>query len=296
MFAIIGTVPDEKFPLTCGSISLSGTNLIVDGQSGDRRKVDINRGTPALLATAFKVCEYFGAPPPVAYLIGDIGTGAGSRKLYAHLEKDLPDARFSGLTFHYIQPDVDWHNRVLFAVNDMAERPLMIADAGFMYAAKMSGQAETYDLFTPDIGELAFLADDTAPHPFYTRGFIFHEENRVPELIARAYQHGNAARYLMVKGEIDRLADAGGVLKSIKEPSVPALEAIGGTGDILTGLVAALAGIGKDIPSACISAAVISRLAGELAAPDPGTQVMDIIQKIPESLKAFYARHHLPFE
>ena len=288
MFAVIGTVPDEKFPLTRGPASLAGTRLVVEN-----RTMDINRGTPALLATACKVCDYFNADPPVAYLIGDIGTGAGSRRLYEYLETELPGSHYTGLTFHYIQPDVDWHNRVLFAVDEMPVRPMLIADAGFMYAAKMSGQADTYDLFTPDIGELAFLADDAAPHPFYTRGFIFHEENRVPELIARAYQHRNAARYLMVKGETDRLADAGGVLNSVKEPSVPALEAIGGTGDILTGLVAALTGIGKDIPSACVAASVISRTAGQLAAPDPGTQVMDIIREIPESLKAFYTYHHL---
>ena len=33
--------------------------------------------------------------------------------------------------FHYLQPDVDWHNRVLFAVQEMQPRPLLIADAGF---------------------------------------------------------------------------------------------------------------------------------------------------------------------
>jgi ADP-dependent NAD(P)H-hydrate dehydratase / NAD(P)H-hydrate epimerase len=60
------------------------------------------------------------------------------------------------LVFHYLQPDVNWHNRVLFAVEEMDRRPVLIADAGFMYAAKMSGQSSQYDLFTPDIGELAF--------------------------------------------------------------------------------------------------------------------------------------------
>jgi hypothetical protein len=284
MFAVIGTVPDETFPLTCGPVSLSGTNLIVENFS-----VNINRGTPALLATACKVCEFFNAPPPFAFLIGDIGTGAGSRKLYAHLEKDLPHRRFSGLTFHYIQPDVDWHNRVLFAVEEMAERPTLIADAGFMYAAKMSGQSGAYDVFTPDIGELAFLADESAPHPFYTRGFIFHEENRVPELIARAYLHHNAARYLMVKGEQDVVADATGILETISEPLVPALEPIGGTGDVITGLVTALLGMGHDIPAACRDASRISRMAGHLARPHPGTQVMEMIVKIPESLSLIYS-------
>ncbi|MBC2714765.1 MAG: sugar kinase [Desulfobacteraceae bacterium] len=288
MFAIVGTVPNENFPLTCGPVTLSGRKLIIENQT-----VDINRGTPALLATAVQVCEFFDAQPPVAYLIGDIGRGAGSRKLYAYLEKTLPGREYDGLTFHYIQPDVDWHNRVLFAVSEMSERPVLIADAGFMYAAKMSGQADAYDVFTPDIGELAFLADESAPHPFYTRGFIFHEENRVSELIAKAYQYSNAARYLLVKGEQDILADATGILKIVSEPMIPSLEAIGGTGDIITGLVAALTGMGKDVQAACIYSSIISRMVGEMAEPDPGTQVIDIIKQIPESLKRFYSENHL---
>lgn len=285
MFAVVGTVPDRDFPLTCGPVSLSGRSLTINGHT-----VAVNRGTPALLASAIKICEFFGASPPFAYLVGDIGTGAGSRGLYACLETDLPPGKFDSITFHYIQPDVDWHNRVMLAVEKMSARPIIIADAGFMYAAKMSGYAGFYDVFTPDIGELAFLADESAPHPFYTRGFILHESNRVPELIARAYKHGNAARYLLVKGENDVLADAGGIRKTVSEPRVEALEAIGGTGDILTGLVAALTGLGHDIATACTLAARVSRLAGELARPDPGTQVVDIICRIPESAASIIGR------
>ncbi len=284
MFAVVGTVPDEEFPLICGPVFLSGRKLIIQNQA-----VEINRGTAALLATAAQVCEFYNAPGPIAYFVGDIGRGGGSRRLYGHLEKVLPAEKYQSLTFHYIQPDVDWHNRVLFAVEQMTPRPILIADAGFMYAAKMSGQADTYDVFTPDIGELAFLADESAPHPFYTRGFIFHEKNRVPELIGRAYAHGNAARWLLVKGEEDILADAAGVRKTVSEPMVPVLEAIGGTGDIITGLIAALTSLGKDVETACLDAARISRLAGQMADPDPGTQVMEIIACIPTVLKQFYA-------
>lgn len=281
MFAVVGTVPDDAFPLFAGPIDITGDCLLAGALT-----VDINRGTPALLAAALMACRFFGAEAPHAFLIGDTGRGHGSRKLYEYLEKTLPLRRYASLTFHYIQPDVDWHNRVLFAVDAMADRPVLIADAGFMYAAKMSGQAAVYDVFTPDIGELAFLADETAPHPFYTRGFIFHESHKVPELIARAYQHGNAARYLAVKGETDLVATEASIIERIADPLVPALEAIGGTGDILTGLVAALTGLGRDIRQSCTLAARISRLAGQMADPDPGTQVMDIIRQIPSAMKA----------
>ncbi len=285
MFAVVGTVPDDAFPLFAGPVDIAGNNMRAGG-----KPVDINRGTPALLAAASIACQFFDADLPYVYLIGDTGWGQGSRKLYQHLEKTLPECQYTSLTFHYIQPDVDWHNRVLFAVEEMVSRPVLIADAGFMYAAKMSGQAPAYDIFTPDIGELAFLADETAPHPFYTRGFIFHESHKAAELIARAYRHGNAARYLTVKGETDLVADQTGILEKIDAPAIPALEAIGGTGDILTGLVAALTGMGEEIRRSCVLAARISRLAGKMADPDPGTQVMDIIRKIPDALKMLMSR------
>jgi hypothetical protein len=284
MFAVVGTVPVEDFPLIFGPVTLAGEKLVIEN-----RTVDINRGTPALLATAAQVCDFFGIPQPIAYLVGDIGKGSGSRKLYAYLEKTLSGENYTSLTFHYIQPDVDWHNRVLFSVHGMDICPVLIADAGFMYAAKMSGQAHAYDLFTPDIGELAFLADAAAPHPFYTRGFIFHDETRVAEMVEQAYAHKNAARYLLVKGEKDVLASAVGIIESISEPMIPSLEAIGGTGDILTGMAAAFTGMGKNIRTACLYASKISRLAGEMTQPDPGTQVIEIIKQIPMVLERFFS-------
>jgi len=291
MFAVVGTVPDKNFPLRSGPVCLSGGKLIMGDRRGDLR-VPVNRGTPALLASAFQVCQFFDAPPPTAYLVGDIGTGTGSRSLYAYLEEKIAGECFTSLTFHYIQPDVDWHNRVLFAAAQMAEPPVLIADAGFMYAAKMSGQAGAYEIFTPDIGELAFLADADAPHPFYTRGFIFHEPERAPELVSQAFKHDNAARYLLVKGKTDIVADATGVTDSVTEPVVSAMEAIGGTGDIITGLLAAFTALGHDSRRACIYASTVARMAGALAVPDPGSPVVDIIRHIPRGLEQFFSKNN----
>jgi NAD(P)H-hydrate repair Nnr-like enzyme with NAD(P)H-hydrate dehydratase domain len=217
--------------------------------------------------------------------VGDTGLGRGSRRLYEHLAGNLGSTDFQTITFHYLQPDVDWHNRVLFAVEEMKRRPVLIADAGFMYAAKMSGQAESYDLFTPDVGELAFLADEEAPHPFYTRGFILHESNMVPELIARAYEHRNASRYLLVKGARDHVASREGIEATIDNPVEEALEAMGGTGDTLTGIVSALIVSGMEIRDAATLAARINRLAGHYANPTPATQVMELIRQIPKAME-----------
>jgi NAD(P)H-hydrate repair Nnr-like enzyme with NAD(P)H-hydrate dehydratase domain len=164
---------------------------------------------------------------PYAYLAGDTGTGKGSERLYRHMTDTLPQTAFQTITFHYLQPIIEWHKRLHAVIGTLNPRLLLIADAGFMYAAKMSGEAFLYDLFTPDVGELAFLADEEAPHPFYTRGFILHEENRVPDLIARAYKYNNAARYLLVKGKKDYLADKNGIIETVDNPVEEVLEAIG---------------------------------------------------------------------
>jgi len=187
---------------------------------------------------------------------------------------------------------VDWHNRVLLALQEMAERPRLIADAGFMYVAKMSGQAPEYDLFTPDAGELAFLADEEAPHPFYTRGFILHEDNQVPELIARAYAYENAARHLLVKGQKDYVATKEGIVATIAEPVTEALEPIGGTGDSLTGIVSALVAADFDIVPAAILAARVNRVAGYLAHPTPATNLREIVNQIPAALELVLKEHH----
>jgi len=268
MFAVAGTVPIQDFPLVAGEVFLEDDSICIQG-----KQVPVNRGTPALLAAAIKACKVLDQGAPFGYLAGDIGLGDGSRRLYEYLIKDLrqsdsrskPGTDFQAITFHYLQPDVDWHNRVLFAIEEMTRRPILIADAGF-------------------IGELAFLADEEAPHPFYTRGFILHEEERIPELIVRAYKYNNAARCLLVKGKQDCVANRQGIQTTIDTPVEEAMEAIGGTGDTLTGIVTALVGTGMDIMKAATVAAKVNRLAGYYGKPTPATQVMEIIKRIPKAL------------
>jgi len=280
MHAIVGTIPREQFPLTPGEVGLIDNELCIGGN-----RVPVNRGTPALLAAAIKAGDFLGLPAPYGYVVGDIGHGDGSRRLYEYLTLHLPQSDFESITLHYLLPDVNWHNRVLAKLDETVRRPRLIADAGFMYAAKMSGKSLQYDLFTPDIGELAFLADEEAPHPFYTRGFILHEESGVPDLISRAYAHNNAARHLLVKGEKDYIANEKGIQAVIDQPVEDAMEAIGGTGDTLTGIVASLISTGMEITEAASIAARTNRLAGYYAKPTPATQVIEIVNHIPRALE-----------
>ena len=280
MLALIGTVPEEDFPLVSGTAILKGDRLSLEGH-----ETPVNRGTPALIAAAVKACDTLGLSMPFSFLVGDEGVGHGSRKLYEHLKTQLPAMGAKVITFHYLQPDVDWHNRILLALEEKGKLPVLIADAGYMYAAKMSGFAPCYDLFTPDIGELAFLADEIAPHPFYTRGFILHEEENVPSLINKAFEGGNASKTLLIKGAKDYICTRERILATVDTLNVETLEPIGGTGDTKTGMVAALTHGGYSVARAATMAARANRLAGKLAKPTPATQVAEIIKEIPKALE-----------
>lgn len=279
----VGTVPEADFPLYCGPFTVTGDRL----RLGPRRCA-VNRGTPAMLAAARLTLEGMGAglSPESLYVLaaGDTGDGRGSREVYRKLAESLPQLRPRGLTFHYLLPDVDWHNRILLALDELPEQPLLAADAGYMYAAKMSGYATRYDLFTPDAGELAFLADESAPHPFYTRNFLLANEDEAEKLLAKAYEGKNAARHMLVKGGIDRYAHDGAVLEEVKSPDVPMMEPIGGTGDTLTGIVSVLLAYGMDMRAACASALKINRRMGELARPTPASSVMDLAAFLPSAV------------
>ncbi len=277
---IIGTVPRDDFPLYEGPCRADGGRLHLG-----EHVLPVARGTLALLATAVQAAGLLGVEAPRALLAGDTGQGRGSGEVYGHLCRNLVELAPELLVFHYLQPDVDWHNRVFMALEELEEPPFTIADAGYMYVAKMSGFASSYDLFTPDAGEMAFLADEAAPHPFYTRGFILQEEERVPELIERAYAHENAARHLLVKGRCDLVASRDGILDRIDAPSIEAMEPIGGTGDSLTGLVAAMVAAGRPVVESCSLAARANRLMGLLANPTPAFSIARLLDHLPDALK-----------
>jgi len=189
------------------------------------------------------------------------------------------------LALHYLMPNILYHKRLMARIQKCVPKPILIADAGAMYVAKAAGQAPQYDLFTPDLGELAYLADDKASHPAYTRGFICRLEEEVPTLIKRAYQYNNAATYLCVKGCTDYMCYKGEIIKHVDHPDVEVLEAIGGTGDTLSGIATALIYKDVSIDQACFLAALANRWAGKLTDPTPATQIGEILQQIPAALR-----------
>jgi len=284
MLLLAGAVPIDKLPLLIGEIEVDEQGVKIEGHD-----LAFNRGNEAMMAAACLICQEYGVENPVGLVAGDIGNREGSEKIYEYLAENLPKLNVRVLTLHYIMPDLKRNKKVLATIDTMKEKPILIADAGSMYVAKAGGDSHYYDVFTPDLGETAFLADDKADHPTFTRGFIFHMENNVPELIRRAYASNNAAPTMFVKGSVDYICHNSEILYTIDEPSVPTMEPIGGTGDLITGMISGLIHAGKSPVEACRIAGHVNRKAGELSQPTPATQIRDILKFIPAALEEVLA-------
>ncbi|HDD45105.1 MAG TPA: hypothetical protein ENG63_09655 [Candidatus Desulfofervidus auxilii] len=274
---VIGTVPFEI--------------EIIDGKAElKEKKIKINNltlpvtiGTTALLAAAIHVLSTLGKPLPHVILSGDKGDGKGTKRLFSYL-KDCNLTRETVICGHYMMPYVDEFKKIFPKLRKNAK--FIIADAGMMYAAKAAGLARNLDIFTPDAGELAFLADKDATHPAYVKKVLFEiDTEEMESLIKQAYLEKNLPCFSLVKGEKDLIVKDGNIIASVSEPSIEAMEAIGGTGDTLVGILSSL--IEADFPfeKASVLAAKINRIAGKLAHPTPATSVSEIVKFIPKAIE-----------
>ncbi len=279
MLLLVGSVPVDNLPLTIGPVNYTPHGIEIGGCA-----LPINRGNEAMMTAACVACDYFGVDRPVGMVAGDIGTRQGSEAIYRHLIENLSDMGIDVLTMHYVMPDIKLNTKVIETMKKASKKPVLIADAGSMYVAKAGGHATYYDIFTPDLGEVAFLADEKADHPSFTRGFIFHMEDDVPELIRRAYAAGNASPTMFVKGRVDYVCHQGEIVDTIDSPCIETMEPIGGTGDLITGMISGIVYAGRSHVDACRIAGRANRRAGQLAEPTPATQIDQIIKFLPKAL------------
>lgn len=283
MMLIAGTVPVKDLPLTMGKVTAEGEFLSVNGYL-----IPCTQGTGAMISAALATTDYLKLEVPQVLVAGDTGQGIGSREIYECLIQRVVELSPAVLALHYCLPDMALTRRLCEAIGRCSRRPVMIADAGSMYAAKAAGLAAEFDIFTPDATEMAFLADPDATHPAYITRHLFDTDiTQTPRLAEDAYRNKSAAKLLLVKGAIDYVIRGGGILATITEPSVPALEAIGGTGDTITGLVSAFAYAGLEPHEAAVIAARANRMAGEYAQATPATRVRQVIARFPAVFKEY---------
>ncbi len=281
MMLIAGTIPIKGLPLTTGTVRGEDEFLVINGY-----RLPCAQGTGAMISAALVTTNYLKLEPPQVLVAGDIGQGQGSREIYKYLIQRVGQLSPEVLALHYCVPDIALMRKLCQSIAECAKRPLMVADAASMYVAKAAGLADEFDIFTPDATEIAFLADPNATHPAYVARHLFDTDiTQAPRLAQAAYQNNSAAKLLLVKGEIDYIISDGNIVATVTEPDVPALEAIGGTGDTVTGLVAAFAYAGLEPHEAAIIAARANRTAGKFAQATPATRVRQIINQFPAVFK-----------
>jgi len=277
MMLIAGTIPNKDIPLTLGQVKLDEGFLVADGQRFARFQ-----GTGAMISAALETINHLKLEPPHVLVVGDIGDGQGSRELYNYLIDNIGELSPEVFVMHYCLPIMTLMKQLCKAIENSKKRPFMIADAGAMYAAKGAGLASEFDILTPDSSEIAFLADPKATHPAYIARHLFQcDSSKIPEQIDTAFKNGSAAKLLLVKGKTDYIAGDGNILETVNEPDIPTLEAIGGTGDTITGLVSAFVYAGLEPKEAAIVASKTNRMAGKFAQPTPATKVAQIIDQFP---------------
>jgi NAD(P)H-hydrate repair Nnr-like enzyme with NAD(P)H-hydrate dehydratase domain len=182
-------------------------------------------------------------------------------------------------------PKIAYGQPFINKINSLSKKPQLIADAGGMYLIKTISMSHLFDVFTPDEGELYFLADEFAPHPLYVRSELLDKKLSQQDLIESAYKYKNTAETTVIKGAVDYIYRDGKKLKELAGPNIPAMEAIGGTGDTITGMLSAFRY--KKDPDSDYKSLIINRLIGQKINCSPATQIAEFIKAIPGVLKDY---------
>ena len=280
MLLVCGTIPWEDISMITGEARFDSEKRFIED-----KEIPCTQGTAALISAACATAKHFKSAPPRVILAGDTGRGKNSHALYDYLAKNIGEIAPDVLLMHYILPVMGLMKKVHAAAMKCSKKPVLMADASSMYAAKAAGLGPQFDVFTPDLSEIAFLADPEAIHPAYISHHLFvTDAAQVPELIAAAYRQKSAAKVMIVKGATDYVVENGDIVCTISKPDIPALEAIGGTGDTISGMTGAMIDAGRTHRQAAIAAAQANRMAGEFIHATPATKIRTLIDALPQAL------------
>lgn len=277
---VVGTVPVGVGQVFQGQVERWEDGTLHVG--GDR--IPHCQGTSAMVGAAQAVCSHYSIDPPHLLLGGDVGRGEGTRAVFEALPDAVRDIRPDVIAFHYVQPVMRLMKRAVEQLSSYSDVRL-VADAGGMYAAKAAGVGRAFSLMTPDVGEVGFLADPSASHPAYVSRYLFGTDGFDPPNLGKLAWEQGGADVLLVKGHADHIIERGEVRGVISDPCIPELEAIGGTGDTVTGLAVGFMTAGKSTVEAALLAARTNRLAGLALGARPDHHASDLVATFPQVLE-----------
>jgi ADP-dependent NAD(P)H-hydrate dehydratase / NAD(P)H-hydrate epimerase len=279
LIVLVGTVPYVT-GIYIGEVRIKADSIIIDNND-----FPLERGTAAMAAACAQVCGFYGKPMPLCLFGGDTSDGKGTELMFREIQDNLEKYDPEIITLHYLFPKIAYGLPFINKIGTLHKKPQLIADAGGMYLIKTIGKADYFDVFTPDQGELLFLADEFAAHPLYIREELIKEMNKTSDLVKLAYRHKNSAKILVVKGAVDYIYEDGQLIKECRQPNIPAMEAIGGTGDTITGMISGFRYYKDANPE--YKALMVNRLIGKKINCSPATQIADFIKEIPGVLEQY---------
>ncbi|MEZ0248174.1 MAG: NAD(P)H-hydrate dehydratase [Thermoproteus sp.] len=286
----IGIPPEAELYVGPGDFRLVNLSRRAESKKGDHGRVLVVGGS----------AEYSGAPMYVALaalrtgvdlvVLAEPEPAAAAAKAYSpdliavplpgdrlkpsHVDKILQLAQKADVVAMGpglgVEPETQEAVRALFS---KLEGKAVVVDADAIKAlsgAKAWGSV----VFTPHAGEFKALTGVEPPQDL---------EGRI-EAVKREAARINAV--ILLKGRYDVISDGGKVKVNIT--GSPAMT-VGGTGDVLTGLVAGLATKARDLMAAASIAAFINGLAGEEAARELGFHITasDLLKYIPDLLRRY---------
>ncbi|MCX8170779.1 MAG: NAD(P)H-hydrate dehydratase [Candidatus Bathyarchaeota archaeon] len=222
---------------------------------------------------------YIAAPRETAYAISSISPDLITLKLEGdHLSmRSMPIIRnyIERVTAIVIGPGLGLHKETGEAVNDIireAEKrriPLLLDADGLKAFANFKRRLETPTVLTPHLGEYTLVAGEKPPGDL--EGRAKHVKKTAEELNS----------VILLKSHIDIISD--GFRVKFNFTGNPGMT-VGGTGDVLSGIVAAFLSQGVDPFEAAVAGAFINGAAGDFVAAEKGYHMVasDLIDWIPK--------------
>jgi len=253
-----------------------GRLLIVGGS-------EIYSGAPALAALAALRTGvdlvYIAAPRETAYAISSISPDLITLKLEGdHLNREnLPVVKrfLEKSTAIIIGPGLGLHKETQEAVKNLIKHveeikiPMLLDADGLKAFSESKRRLETAAVLTPHAGEYRILTGKSLPERL---------EERV-ETVQSAAQDLDAV--LLLKSHVDIISD--GYRTKLNFTGNPGMT-VGGTGDVLSGIVAAFLAQGVEPFEAAVAGAFINGAAGDFVKAEKGFHMVasDLLEWIPK--------------
>ena len=222
---------------------------------------------------------YIAAPRDTAYAISSISPDLITLKLEGdHLNKEnLPLVRrfLEKATAVVIGPGLGLHKETQEAVNnlikDMEDRkiPMLLDADGLKAFAESKRRLGTPAVFTPHVGEYRILTGKSLPESLKER----------VEMVQKTAQDLDST--LLLKAHVDIISD--GYRTKLNFTGNPGMT-VGGTGDVLSGIVGAFLAQGVEPFEAAVAGAFINGAAGDLVKSERGYHIVasDLLKGIPK--------------